>query len=431
MTLTLRRVGLLTSAAVAVALGLTACTGGSPSSDDESTGADPKSISYLIGQPEDPATLDKVKADIAAFTEQTGIEVSLDVLPVNQLRTVLQTQLRSGDGPDVFQYDTGPGFAGVLADAGLLYDLSDAYEENEWPIFDWAKSRVTFDGEILGVPDAVESLGVFANEDVLSANGIEEPKTLDELIAANETLKGAGLIPMAFADQDGWEGGHLLSMGLASRVGADGMAALVSGEESWESQPVVDAIQTFFGDFNDKGFLPPSPAAIDYDSGNALFYSGKAAMLPTGTWLVADITNSTDFEVGFFPFPGPEASSTTFAGGLGSGTFVSADTDAPESSIALLNYLLTPEHGAWQIQELQTIPAFPVDTSQIKASPLFKQVLEQTSAISSGTADFGVNIDVLMSQQFNEAMFDNLQNVLTGGSAEDAAAAMQAAAEKG
>ena len=33
---------------------------------------------------------------------------------------MLQTQLRSGEGPDVFSYDTGPGFAGALAKAGLV-----------------------------------------------------------------------------------------------------------------------------------------------------------------------------------------------------------------------------------------------------------------------------------------------------------------------
>jgi hypothetical protein len=33
----------------------------------------------------------------------------------------MQTRLRSEDPPDVFTYDTGPGFGGVLADAGLLY----------------------------------------------------------------------------------------------------------------------------------------------------------------------------------------------------------------------------------------------------------------------------------------------------------------------
>jgi maltose-binding protein MalE len=76
------------------------------------------------------------------------------------MRTVLQTQLRSGEGPDVFNWGSGPGYAGALAEAGLLYDLTDAYEEYGWPIYDFAKERVTFDGKTVGVPGEMETIGL-------------------------------------------------------------------------------------------------------------------------------------------------------------------------------------------------------------------------------------------------------------------------------
>ena len=40
-----------------------------------------------------------------------GITVKLDVVPSENVKTILQTQLRSNDGPDVFNYDTGPASA--------------------------------------------------------------------------------------------------------------------------------------------------------------------------------------------------------------------------------------------------------------------------------------------------------------------------------
>ena len=404
------RTALAIATLVAAATALTGCTGGVASSAGD---GDSNSITYLIGQPDVPENVEKIRQEIAGFEQSTGITVQLDVLPTDQLRTVLQTQLRSGSGPDVFGYDTGPGFAGVLADAGLLYDLTDAYAQHGWQIYDWAKQRVTFDGRVLGVPGQVETLGIFYNKDLFAQHGIAEPANLAELDAAAAKLKAAGVIPITFGDQEAWQGGHILSMALASRIGSQGMADLVEGRAPWSGPDVVAAIGTFFDEFNRKGYLPESPTAISYDNANALFYSGQAAMNATGSWLVNDIINSADFEVGFMPFPGPDGRGI-YAGGLGSGTFVSASTDAPEAAVRFLDWLQTPEHAAFDITELQSIPAFPVDTSGVDAGPLFEQVLEQTKQISAGAGDFGLNIDVLTPNEFNDAMGSGLQAVLTG-----------------
>src|SRR3712207_7229783 len=48
---------------------------------------------------------------------------------------------RSGEGPDVFRWGAGPGFGGALAENGLLLDLTEAYEENGWEVYDFAKEQ--------------------------------------------------------------------------------------------------------------------------------------------------------------------------------------------------------------------------------------------------------------------------------------------------
>ncbi len=88
---------------------------------------------------------DLVQPLIDTFEEESGIEVDVRTLPFDTLRTVLQTQLRSGDGPDVFSYGSGPSFGGALADAGLLYDLTDAYEEGGWEVYDfYSETKVCY-----------------------------------------------------------------------------------------------------------------------------------------------------------------------------------------------------------------------------------------------------------------------------------------------
>jgi raffinose/stachyose/melibiose transport system substrate-binding protein len=411
--------------ASALVLSLAACFGGTTGAEQSSPpqqSSGPVEIRYLIGQPESPEDLANIKADIKTFEAgSNGITVKLDVVPSENVKTILQTQLRSGKGPDVFGYDTGPGFAGALAKAGLIHDLTDAYAKYDWPVYDFAKQRVTFDGKIVGVPSQMEEVGVFYNKDVFAKLGLAEPQNLDDLMAAATTIKASGMIPMTLSDKEGWEGGHLLSMALSSEVGSAGMDKLLAGETPWDDPSVVSALKVW-GDMYEQKLLTPSPTAVGYDNANALFYSGKAAMNPTGSWLAQEIERQSKFGVGFIPFPATTGKGI-FSGGLGSGTFISATSQKVDASEAFLNYQMSPEHGKWAVEKLQDIPAYPVDTTGIKASPLFTQVLNDTAKIADGTGDFGYNIDVLTNDAFNNAMWKGVQGILSGQSTPEKVAA--------
>lgn len=415
-------------AAAALSLAITGCTGQAPESDGDD--GDSQSIKYLIEEPEDAAALDALKAHIADFEEESGITVEVDSLPFDTMRTVLQTQLRSGEGPDVFGWGSGPGFGGALAEAGLVMDLTEAYEEYDWQVFDSAKERVTVDGKLYGVPGELETIGIFYNKDMFAELGIEEPQSISDLEAASETIREAGTIPMAVGDKEGWEGGHLLSMTLSSAIGSSGMEALFAGEASWDSPEVVEALE-FWRSANEQGYLPESPTSVDYDNSLSLYYSGDAAMVPTGSWLVGEIDDNTDFETGYIPFPAPDGPGI-FAGGLGSGPYISAGTSKSDAALEFVDFLASEEHGEWTVENLHTIPPMPLDTSDLEVSPLFAQVLEDTAALADGgSGDFGYNIDVLTTDAFNEALYDGVQAVLTGQmTAEEVAAELEAAAQK-
>jgi len=413
-------------AAAALALAMAGCTGGAPPSSDD---GDAMSLKYLIEEPEDAAALKALKDHIGDFEKDSGITVEVDTLPFDNMRTVLQTQLRSGEGPDVFNWGSGPGFGGALADAGLLYDLTDAYEKYDWEVYDFAKERVTVDGKLYGIPGEMETIGIFYNKAIFSDLGLDQPESVDDLVAASETIRESGKVPLAVGDKEGWEGGHLLSMALSSDVGSDGMEALFDGEQSWDSPEVVSALQ-LWQDFNEAGLLTESPTSVDYDNSISLFFSGDAAMVPTGSWLVGEIDDNTDFEVGYIPFPAPDGPGI-FTGGLGSGPFISSGTSKTDAALEFVDFLASPEHGEWTVENLHTIPPMPLETEGLAGvSPLFAQVLEDTATLST-SGDFGYNIDVLTTDVFNEAMYDGMQAVFTGQQApEEVAADLEAAAQK-
>ena len=62
----------------------------------------------------------------AAFTAaHPNVTIEREVVTDQQMRQTVNTALASGTGPDVIYYAPGPGYAGVLAKAGLILPLDD------------------------------------------------------------------------------------------------------------------------------------------------------------------------------------------------------------------------------------------------------------------------------------------------------------------
>jgi raffinose/stachyose/melibiose transport system substrate-binding protein len=392
-------------------------------------GGNRRVVRFLDATTETTALERTVEDIIEAFEEENpNIDVQREAMPTEDVRAVIQARLQSGDPPDVFSYDTGPGFGGVLADAGLLHPLGEAYKQNGWDIYDWAKQRVTYNDTLYGIPDRLQEIIIYYNRGLFESLGVEEPKTVDELRAIAGELRGRGTIPLSFGNREQWPAGHLFSIGASNVLGREGLDDILYGDGRWDTPEVVAAIDLMFRDFVESGYYPKSPNAITYDHANTLFYSGKAAMLPTGTWLVSEIVQAIqDFEVGFFPFPSIDGSGIAPPVGVGAGLFVAANAKNPEGAIKFLNYLQQDDTTRFAVEKFNTIPAHPVDMKGLDVPELFKQVLDDLSESPQAEA-FGYNIDVLAPQNFNEVMFSGFQEVLNGSrTPEEQAAALQAA----
>ena len=371
-----------------------------------------KVIKYLTETPE-TTTLERAAIEIQVnrFQEQyPKYTLERESIAPDDLLTVIKTRLQSGQPPDVFNYGTGPGFAGVLEDARLLRPLEKSYKENGWEIYDWARQQVTYDGTVYGVPDLLQEIIVYYNKDLVP----EAPKTVDELRQVADDLKAQGKVPFAFGDSEQWPAGHFFSMGASNLLGKDGLDNILSGDGRWDVPEVERAIDLIFREFVESGYYPEGVNAITYDDANALFYAGKAGMLPTGTWLISSILETVqEFEVGFFPFPSIDGSEIAPAAGTGTGLFVAKDANDPEGAITFIDYLLQDETARMLTEELLVIPAHPFDQAGLEVPELFRGVLEEMSKSSQAGA-LGYNIDVLTPQSFNEVMWSGFQEVLNG-----------------
>ena len=142
----------------AALLGTTGCGGGQGGGEV---------IKYLTETPE-TTNLERTAIEIQVNrVEKQNPKYALEreTVAPDDLLMVVKTRLQSGQPPDVFNYGSGPGFAGVLQDAGLLKSLEKAYKENGWKIYDWAKQQVTYDGTVYGVPNLLQEMIVYYNKD--------------------------------------------------------------------------------------------------------------------------------------------------------------------------------------------------------------------------------------------------------------------------
>jgi len=375
-------------------------------------GGDKKVVRFLTGT-EETAIQERAVTEIQVnrFEEQHPKYIlEREAIDPDEMSNVIPSRLRSEEPPDVFSYDTGPGNGGVLAEAGLLLSLEDAYQQKGWGIYEWAKQRATYNGTLYGVPDQVEEIIVYYNKDLVP----EVPNTVDKLRQIADGLKGRGIIPFAFGNQEQWPAGHMFSIGVSNVLGREGLDDIFYADGRWDTPEVEEAIHLFFRDFVERGYYPEGLSALGYDRANALFYSGEAAMNPTGTWLVPEIVQTVqDFEVGFFPFPSIEGSGISPPAGVGAGLFVAKEASTLQGAIDFIDYLLEDSTARLAIEKLNVIPAQPVNPKGLDVPELFKEVLEDLSA-SPEAQSFGYNIDVLAPQNFNEVMYTGFQKVLDG-----------------
>ena len=378
-----------------------------------------------------------VDAVYDAFTAaHPNVTIEREVVTDQQMRQTVNTALASGTGPDVIYYAPGPGYAGVLAEAGLIQPLDDLAKEYGWQdrIAAAALEQAEIDGVLYGLPLEIDLIGMYANKTLLDKEGWAIPETVDQMIDFCEQAKAKGYVPLAFSNNPGWSAYHQFTFTSNNMIGPDAMHALLFDHEgSWDTPEQVEAIKSFFVDMRDAGCFSDDVNALTYDDGNSLFFTGQALLHPTGSWLLSDIEqNMPDTDIEFVPFPAVEGGKGRFwDSGLGSNWVISSKSPHQEEAGQFLDFLVSPEAAKiWAEQGNIALPV-TLDTSDLEVSPLFKTVIDVLNSAAGGETQLGYNIDVLVPPEFNDAMLSGFQAILAGDKTpEQQAADLQAAWEE-
>lgn len=197
-------------------------------------------------------------------------------------RAVLATRLQSGDPPDSWQGHAGQELIGTYVAGGQIEPLNDLYDAQGWldVMPETLIPLISQNGNIYSVPVNIHRANVlWYNPTILADNGIEVPASIDEWIAAMETLDAAGVIPLALGEQ--WTQLHLLETVLLGTLGADGYDGLWTGETDWAGAEVTAALDNFV---TILGYTNSDAASLSWQDAAQLVVNGDAAFNVMGDW---------------------------------------------------------------------------------------------------------------------------------------------------
>ncbi|MEK4877921.1 MULTISPECIES: ABC transporter substrate-binding protein [Paenibacillus] len=331
------------------------------SNETVSNAADEKvTISLLTDNSQE--AVNASKALIEAFeAKYPNITVESETRPSGaEGDNFVKTRLATGDMNDVFFYNSGSQMQTLNPSQNFLDITSEPFMDN---VIDSFKTTVSFEGKVYGVPNgSTYSGGWFYNKKVYSDLGLSVPKTWADLMANNEKIKAAGIVPVIGTYKDNWTAQMIVladyyNLQLDNPTFAEDYTA---NKAKFATTPA--ALRGFekLQEVYDKGYMNSDSLATTYDAGIAMLAEGKGAHYPMLTFAVPVFEQNFPDQlqdIGFFAQPGDDASKNGLTVWMPGGAFIYKNSEHTEQAKLFLEFMTTPEGlAAWGSQSKPTGP---------------------------------------------------------------------------
>ncbi|WP_329081595.1 extracellular solute-binding protein [Streptomyces niveus] len=333
---------------------LAACGALTPGSGYDANTGRPRAVPSSTAVPDGDITLrlnfadapEMVDALAAAFEEKhPRIDVRPQYTQFADYVKSLKLTMTSDTAPDIAQYAIG---MDALAHRGDILDLApyrDAYGwRDAFPASSLAQLTAGRSESLYGVPVGLSMTGLYVNRELAATAGISRPpRTLAEFENRLAAAKRAGLTPLSIGALD--SGGlHLWAALVNVLMPPETYRAWVDGRDgaTIETEGALKAAE-LVAEWAAKGYFDPSANGTAQVDSTARFTRGESVFLVNGNWAAGQLVGAMGENVGFFPMPGPDASSRSVASGFSVAYSVSSRTRHPEAAGAFLDFLASPE----------------------------------------------------------------------------------------
>ncbi len=319
--------------------------GTAPATSAAAGSGEPVDIEWWHIQNNDPGL--SLWQDVADeyMADHPNVKIDITVYENEAFKTAIAPRLQAGDPPDLFQSWGGGGLQEQV-DAGLVKDITADVQPWIGDLNEAAVGMYQVDGKQYGIPFDLGMVGFWYNKALFEQAGITAPPTTwEEFLDDVQTLKDAGITPLALGEGDKWPGMFWWAY-LALRIGGAEPMQKAADEGAWDAEPFVKAGTelerlTDMDPFQ-KGYL----AAVWDGAGGqaATMATDDAAMMLMGQWAPGTINaNSPDNKglgdnLGWFPFPTVEGGAGEPTDAFGGGNGFAVGKDAPPEAVDFLKY---------------------------------------------------------------------------------------------
>lgn len=421
-----------------------------PPGQPASLAQEPVEITFVhIFQDERDVRRETIQAVADAFmAANPGVTVTLEST-TDDYGDLFEGALRAasqGNAPSVIQVEDS--LVQIAIDSQMFVKMSDyASDEQKASLDDIIAPMRNFYNisadEFWALPWNASNPVMFYNPDMFEAAGLDPddpPQTFDEILAACETLMGAGIEGLTACVNwpvNSWLPEQWVAMQNGLMVdnnnGRDGRPT-----EALLDSPELLNVFNWWKTLADNGYFTYTGTPNAYTSEGLLFVSRTTAIHITTSAAMSNLFNFAPTLGGFMPrvapLPVPSEDDTTGITPGGAAVMVLAGNSEAETQMAVdfAFFLMNTENmAAWH----KASGYFPVRQSSIDLleeegwfdeNPYYRVPLDQLLAATPGPATAGMKVGA--STQIREAVIQAALSVIDGG--EDPAAALATAKER-
>jgi raffinose/stachyose/melibiose transport system substrate-binding protein len=278
--------------------------------------------------------------------DHPNIKIELDSLNTDQQKLKLKTQAASKELPDITIVNPAAQMK-PFVDADLFAPLNDMVEKNglkdtfQPGILDY----YTFNGNLYALPDGNNIALIYYNKSLFQQAGVQVPTTFEDLVSVVKQLKAKGITPIAIGEKDTWTGSFLFMNILLRTNGGPGfLKDVLDGKKTFEDPAFLEAVSAF-ETLVQAGAFQEGATSFDYNAGENLFKTGKAAMYFMGSWAtggieVSDVNKNGNVGVFKFPTVNGKGDVNEFMLAPGSAFAVSKTSKHLQETLDFLNYYM-------------------------------------------------------------------------------------------
>jgi glucose/mannose transport system substrate-binding protein len=226
-----------------------------------------------------------VKKLAEAYRAAGGVWVDTAIAGSEQARAVAISRLAGGNPPTAAQFNTSKQFLDVIEE-GMLNNVDDIAAREHWDstLPEPIRNVIKVNGHYYAVPiDIHMPTWIWYSKAAFKRAGIaKEPATMDELFAALDKLKAAGLVPLAHGGQSWQE--NIVFMAVLANVGGKDLYLSVfrdRDQRAINSSAFRKALLAFK---RLHGYTDAGAPGRNWNDATAMLIAGRAGVQITGDW---------------------------------------------------------------------------------------------------------------------------------------------------